>query len=99
MSQTRITPPRGIALLLAALSSLGPFSIDTYLPSFHDIGQSLGATPLEVQQTLTAYLIPFSIMSLWHGAISDAFGRRRVLLLTLVLFGLAQFGCIFATRI
>ena len=98
-SPTRTAPPRGIAYLLAALSALGPFAIDTYLPSFHDIGQSLHATPLEVQQTLTAYLIPFSIMALWHGAISDAFGRRRVLLVSLALFGLAQFGCVFATRI
>lgn len=99
MPQTRIQPPRGIAFLLAGISALGPFAIDTYLPSFHDIGQSLRATPLEVQQTLTAYLIPFSIMSMWHGAISDAFGRRRVLLITLMLFCLAQFGCVFATRI
>ena len=92
-------PPRGIALLLAALSALGPFSIDTYLPSFHDIGESLQATPIEVQQTLTAYLIPFAIMALWHGAISDALGRRRVILVTLALFGLALAGCLFATRI
>lgn len=99
MPHTRIQPPRGIAFLLAGISALGPFAIDTYLPSFHDIGQSLRATPLEVQQTLTAYLIPFSIMSMWHGAISDAFGRRRVLLITLALFCLAQFGCVFATRI
>ncbi|MFZ4535807.1 multidrug effflux MFS transporter [Propionivibrio sp.] len=94
-----IKPPRGIALLLAALSALGPFSIDTYLPSFHDIGQSLQATPIEVQQTLTAYLIPFAIMALWHGAISDALGRRRVILVTLALFGLSLAGCLFATRI
>ena len=46
---SRITPaPRGIALGLAALAALGPFSIDTYLPSFHDIGASLHATPLQV---------------------------------------------------
>lgn len=92
-------PPRGIALLLASLSALGPFSIDTYLPSFHDIGESLHATPIEVQQTLSAYLIPFAIMALWHGAISDALGRRRVILVTLALFGLALAGCLFATRI
>ncbi|MBL0167050.1 MAG: multidrug effflux MFS transporter [Propionivibrio sp.] len=85
--------------MLAALSALGPFSIDTYLPSFHDIGESLQATPIEVQQTLTAYLIPFAIMALWHGAISDALGRRRVILVTLALFGLALAGCLFATRI
>jgi len=99
LPHTKTPPPRGIALLLAALGALGPFSIDTYLPSFNDIGSSLHATPLQVQQTLTAYLIPFAIMALWHGAISDALGRRRVLLVTLALFGLALFGCLFATRI
>ena len=99
MPATKPPPPRGIALLLAALGALGPFSIDTYLPSFADIGQSLSATPIEVQQTLTAYLVPFAIMALWHGAISDALGRRRVILVTLALFGLALFGCLFATRI
>ena len=53
----------GIALLLAALSTIGPFAMDTYLPSLHSIGESLHATPLEVQQTLTAYLFMFSLMS------------------------------------
>lgn len=90
---------RGFALLLAALSALGPFSIDTYLPSFPEMADKLGATPLEVQQTLSAYLIPFAAMALWHGAISDALGRRRVILAALVLFGLASAGCAFATRI
>lgn len=91
--------PRRIALLLASLAALGPFSIDTYLPSFQDIGQSLRATPIEVQQTLSAYLLPFAIMALWHGAISDAFGRRHVILVSLALFGLSLAGCLFATRI
>ncbi|WP_228488027.1 multidrug effflux MFS transporter [Rhodocyclus gracilis] len=92
-------PPRSLALLLAALSALGPFSIDAYLPSFHDIGASLAATPLEVQQTLTAYLLPFSLMTLWHGAIADALGRRRVILAALALFALASAGCMLVTRI
>lgn len=92
-------PAARLPLLLAAISALGPFSIDTYLPSFQDIGQSLQATPLEVQQSLTFYMLPFAIMVLWHGAISDAFGRRRVLLVSLVMFVLALLGCTFATRI
>lgn len=96
---SRTEPPRGIAVLLAALGAIGPFAIDTYLPSFQDIGQSLGATPLQVQQTLTAYLVPFSFMALWHGAISDAVGRRLVILVSQLLFALASFGCIFATAI
>ncbi|WP_412478493.1 multidrug effflux MFS transporter [Azonexus sp. IMCC34839] len=90
---------RGIALLLASLSALGPFSIDTYLPSFHDIADKLHATQLEVQQTLSAYLLAFAVMTLWHGAIADRFGRRKVILVALALFGLASAGCAFATRI
>ena len=90
---------RGIALLLASLSALGPFSIDTYLPSFHDIADKLGASQLEVQQTLSVYLFAFALMTLWHGAISDRFGRRRVILVALALFALASAGCTFATRI
>ncbi|MER2540435.1 MAG: multidrug effflux MFS transporter [Azonexus sp.] len=91
--------PRGIAILLASLSALGPFSIDTYLPSFHEIAEKLGATQLEVQQTLSIYLFSFALMTLWHGAISDRFGRRRVILAALVLFAVASAGCAFATRI
>lgn len=90
---------RALALLLAAMSALGPFSIDTYLPSFHEIAERLNATPIEVQQTLSAYLIPFAAMALWHGAISDALGRRRVILWALALFAIASLGCAFATRI
>ena len=90
---------RSMALLLAALSALGPFSIDTYLPSFPEMAEKLHASPLEVQQTLSAYLIPFAIMALWHGAISDALGRRRVILWALGLFAFASLGCAFATQI
>lgn len=88
-----------MAGLLAALAALGPFSIDTYLPSFPQIGAALAASPLEVQQTLSAYLLPFALMALWHGALSDALGRRRVILWALALFGLASIGCALATHI
>lgn len=90
---------RGIALLLASLSALGPFSIDTYLPSFPAIADSLGASQIEVQQTLSAYLLAFAAMTLWHGAIADRFGRRRVILAALGLFGLASLGCMLAGSI
>lgn len=89
----------GIAFLLAALGAIGPFTIDTYLPAMHDIAETFHASSWQVQQTLTAYLLLFSIMSLWHGAISDALGRRRVILVFLGIFILASMGCLFATRI
>lgn len=90
---------RGFSLLLAGLSMLGPFSIDTYLPAFPDIGQHLNATPLQVQQTLTAYMVMFAVMILWHGSLSDAFGRRKVILAGLAAYTLASVLCAFAVSI
>lgn len=84
---------RGLALLLAALSMLGPFSVDTYLPAFPDIRATLGASQIEVQQTLAAYMFSFAVMILWHGALSDAFGRRNVILGALFVFSIASLGC------
>jgi DHA1 family bicyclomycin/chloramphenicol resistance-like MFS transporter len=98
-NKRREKAPPGIAILLAAMGALGPFSIDAYLPSLHAIAENLNATTLEVQQTLTAYLIPFAIMALWHGAISDALGRRKVTLFFLGVFGATSAACVFATRI
>jgi MFS transporter, DHA1 family, multidrug resistance protein len=83
----------GLATLLAALSMLGPFSVDAYLPAFPAIQASLNATGLEVQQTLTAYMLAFAAMSLWHGALSDAFGRRNVVLVGLIVFAVGTLGC------
>ncbi len=91
--------PRLLPLLIAALSMIGPFAIDTYLPSFREMESSLGATPLQVQQSLTAYLVPFALMSLWHGSISDALGRRRVVLVALVVLALTSIGCALAPSI
>ncbi|MCG2586368.1 multidrug effflux MFS transporter [Massilia sp. TS11] len=83
----------GLAALLAGLAMLGPFSIDTYLPAFPNIQAGLAATPLEVQQTLTAYMLAFAVMVLWHGALADAFGRRNVILWSLAVFAVGTLGC------
>ena len=74
-----------LALLLAALAMIGPFSVDTYLPAFPVIGENLSASPMEVQQTLTAYMASFAVMTLWHGALSDSFGRRSIILISLAV--------------
>jgi DHA1 family bicyclomycin/chloramphenicol resistance-like MFS transporter len=84
------------AALLAALSTLGPFSIDAYLPAFAGIQQSLQATPLEIQQTMSGYLFAFGVMFLFHGALSDSFGRRPVILVALVVYTLASIGAALA---
>ncbi|MGA0609487.1 multidrug effflux MFS transporter [Caldimonas sp. KR1-144] len=86
-------PKWALAVLLACLGMLGPFAIDTYLPAFSGIARSLDATPLQMQQTLSAYLFGFAFMSLFHGALSDSFGRRPVVLWGIAVFTLASAGC------
>jgi len=86
-------PQWAFAILLALLGMLGPFSIDTYLPAFADIEKSLDASAVQLQQTLSAYLFGFAFMSLFHGAISDSFGRRPVVLWGVAAFTVASVGC------
>jgi DHA1 family bicyclomycin/chloramphenicol resistance-like MFS transporter len=92
-------PRWALAALLACLGMLGPFSIDTYLPAFTGIATAIGATPVEMQQTLSAYLFGFALMNLFHGALSDSFGRRPVVLWGLVVFTLASVGCAMSQHI
>src|SRR5260221_128564 len=89
----------GFAAMLAALATLGPFSIDAYLPAFSGIQESLGATPLEIQQTLSVYLFAFGLMFLFHGALSDSFGRRPVILVALAVYTIASAGAALATDV
>jgi DHA1 family bicyclomycin/chloramphenicol resistance-like MFS transporter len=86
-------PRWALAVLLASLGMLGPFAIDTYLPAFSGIATSVGATPVQMQQTLSAYLFGFAFMNLFHGALSDSFGRRPVVLTGIAVFAAASVGC------
>src|ERR687891_730643 len=93
-ARTLWTAPRwAFAILLASLGMLGPFAVDTYLPAFSGIARSLDATPLQMQQTLSAYLFAFAFMNLFHGALSDSFGRRPVVLWGIAVFTIASAGC------
>lgn len=87
-------PPRSwsVAALLAALAMLGPFASDMYLPAFHAIGQEFLAAPIAVQQTLSTYLFAYAFMMLWHGVLSDALGRRPIVLSSLALHAFASRG-------
>jgi DHA1 family bicyclomycin/chloramphenicol resistance-like MFS transporter len=99
MSETHVTfaeearTHRGLALLLAALATVSPFSIDTFFPSFPAIAAQFGLNAWQMQQTLTAYLIPFALMSLVLGPLSDALGRRPIVLAGLTIYSLASVAC------
>jgi MFS transporter, DHA1 family, multidrug resistance protein len=88
-----------LAILIAALAMLGPFSIDAYLPAFHAIGSEFDVPQIAVQQTLSIYLFAYAFMMLWHGALADALGRRPVVLASLAIYALATLGCAIAGNI
>jgi DHA1 family bicyclomycin/chloramphenicol resistance-like MFS transporter len=88
-----------LAALIASLSMLGPFSIDAYLPAFGAIRHEFDASPIAVQQTLSVYLLAYAAMMLWHGALSDALGRRVIVLANLGVFAFATLGCAIAGNI
>lgn len=93
-------------LLLACLTMIGPMSIDAYLPTFLAIDRTFTLAPGMVQQTLSIYLVTFATMMLLHGTLSDSFGRRRIVLITLAVHVLASwmaataqsFGALLAAR-
>ncbi len=93
------TPRWLLALLLAALATIGPFAVDTYMPAFGGMSQDLHATTLEMQQTLSVYLGAFAFMFLFHGALSDSYGRKPVILVGLTVFCLASIGCALSQNI
>lgn len=88
-----------LSIVLAGLAALAPFAIDTYLPAFPSLERELHGTSLELQQSLTFYLLPYALMTLWHGAISDSIGRITTIKWGLSVFVLASIGCAFAPNV
>lgn len=90
--QERKSGKTRLTLLLGSYTMLGPFSISTYMPFFPALMISMGATQAEIQQTLSVYMFAFGFMMLLHGPLSDAFGRRVVVLGGLSVYFAASIG-------
>src|SRR3954469_8078273 len=82
-------------LILGALTALGPFSIDMYLPGFPAIAQSFHITTAQVSLSLSSFFVGISIGQLLYGPLLDRFGRKRPLYIGLVLYIAASIGCFF----
>ena len=88
-----------LVLLLGAVTALGPFSTDMYLPAIPTMGRQLQASPTAVQMTLAIFAIGSGLGQLVFGPISDRFGRRWPALIGLVLYVLASAGCALAANV
>lgn len=83
-------------LILGALTALGPFTVDLYLPAFPAVEKDLNTSVAAIQLTLTATTIGFALGQLVVGPWSDKVGRRTPLLIATALHIGASLGIIFA---
>lgn len=97
--QGRAVAVRSVALvpvILASLSMIGPFSIDTPFPAFPQMGEALDVSSGQLQLVVTAYMLAFAAMSVFHGPLSDSIGRRPVIVGSLLAYAVASVACAFA---
>ncbi|WP_245851181.1 MFS transporter [Brachybacterium vulturis] len=85
-----------LTITIASLAMIGPFSIDSIFPAFTRIGAEFRADEVALQQLVSSYLAAFAVMSIFHGPLSDALGRKRVMVGGLVIYLLGMFGSILA---
>ncbi|MBT2787758.1 MULTISPECIES: Bcr/CflA family efflux MFS transporter [unclassified Halomonas] len=87
---TQSKTPFIVVLSLALTMMLGPFSMDTYLPAFPVIGESLGISQQSVSLSVSVYVFALALGQLIGGALSDRYGRQRVLMSGLVIFAFSS---------
>lgn len=87
------TPPRGLTIIVALMTMIGPFTIDTYLPSFPAIEADFNISRALLSQSLGFYLAAFAISTLILGPLADRLGRRQVILGSLLFYIAASIGC------
>src|SRR5437762_3552537 len=85
-----------IAIILGALTAMGPLAIDTYLPALPTIARELGASAAAVQVSLAMYFIGIALGQAFYGPISDRIGRKPALSFGLTVFVASSVGCALA---
>src|SRR5690242_17483788 len=87
------------ALILGTFSALGPFTVDMYLSSLPKITDFFGTNASMVQASLTTSLLGLAVGQIVMGPLSDVHGRRKPLLISMILYILASIGCAFSPNI
>lgn len=86
----------GLIMIVAFVSMIGPFSIDTYLPSFASLESQFDISRGLSNQTIAAYMYATAISTLFWGPLSDRIGRKLVIISSLMLYSIATVFCAIA---
>ncbi|GAA0287810.1 DHA1 family bicyclomycin/chloramphenicol resistance-like MFS transporter [Gracilibacillus halotolerans] len=98
---TQITKKQSFrfALILGVFSALGPFTFDMYLPAFPEMAEYFNTSASSIQGSLTASLLGVGLGQIIIGTMSDVYGRRTPLFISMIVFTLASLACAFAPNI
>ena len=88
-----------LVILLGVLSAFGPFVVDLYLPSLPQLATFFNSTASMTQLTLTSAMIGLALGQLLLGPISDKFGRKKPLIISLLIYIVSTIFIVFAPNI
>src|SRR5919108_1076845 len=94
-----MTGNRLVLLILGALITISPFSIDMYLPAFSKIAADFGSTTAKVSLSLSSYFVGMAIGQILYGPLLDRYGRKKPMYYGLFLFIVSSIGCAFAQSV
>ena len=99
MTVKTISPTWGITLLLAIISAIQPLSTDMYLPSLLSIAAYFNTDMSQVQFTLSIFMVGFAIGQIFYGPFADKYGRKPLLLISLLIYLAGVVVCLMAEHI
>jgi len=97
MTSQKIPNQFWLIVTLALLTMVGPFTIDTYLPSFPTLEEFFHVDRILMSQSIAVYIFASALSTLIWGALSDSIGRKIVIYYTLALYIVASIGCAFSS--
>lgn len=88
-----------IILILGALTTISPLSIDMYLPTFNQIAEEMNTSVAKVSLSVSSYFVGLGIGQIFYGPFLDRFGRKKPVYAGLTIYVLATIGCILSTNV
>ncbi|WP_435104181.1 Bcr/CflA family multidrug efflux MFS transporter [Arhodomonas sp. AD133] len=96
MTRNGLAGGAGLIAILGMLTAFGPMSIDLYLPGLPAMADELGVSSAAAQQSLSLFFIGLAAGQLVYGPFSDRYGRRPVLVVSILLYLVSSIMCVIA---